>query len=154
MAWVMPQSPSAAGTILSRLVVASFEGAEFVEQRGYVVLDNAPERVAVDPEVAVDELIAGCNHERSRYLWIVGADCVRDISRGFADQLQIAQRCVVGQSAFRKCLLIHAMCVRNDALGKPCHVPDVEAPLTRWHLIRHVPPHAQRTSAIRREVPC
>ena len=57
-----------------------------------------------------------------------GADFVRDMGGGFADQLQIAQGGVIGQAAGRKTGLVEPIGVGQHLPGKIDHVVDVETP--------------------------
>ena len=58
-------------------------------------MDNAPQGVVVDAEIAVNQAVASSNYEPPRNLRIGRTHCVRYMGRRLADQFQVAQGGIV-----------------------------------------------------------
>jgi len=57
-----------------------------------------------------------------------GADFVRDMGSGFADQLQVTQGSVIGQPIRHETSLVESVGVDKHLAGKVDHVVKVETP--------------------------
>ena len=105
-------------------------------------MDDAPQGIVVDAEIAVDQPVASGNNEPPRNLRIGRTHCVWDMGRRLADQLQVAQGGIVVKAAGNETRLIKAVGIGDDFLGKADHVVKIKPPFTLCR-IRHGPPPFQ-----------
>ena len=75
-------------------------------------MNDAPQGVIVDAEIAVDQPVAGGDDEPPRNLRISRTHRVRDMGRCLSDQLKITQGRVVIQPAGNETCLIQRRCKR------------------------------------------
>ena len=107
------------------------ESLQARHQRGQVLSNDAPERVAIDPEVAVDQAITrGDDHPR-RDLLVRAPELVRNVCGCFAEQFQIAYGCIVGQAAVEKLGLGELSRIAQRSFPEAKHVQDVKPPFAR-----------------------
>lgn len=87
----------------------ALERTEKGQQHGHIILDNAPQRIVVDAEIAVNQLVTGGDNHAPGDLRIGCPKVIRNMGCGFADRLQIAKGCIVNDSARQEISLVRAM---------------------------------------------
>jgi len=103
-----PKADAAAAFRIS-LLNLGLHCLESRQQFGHIILDDAPERVVVDAEIAMDEAVSGGDDDAPGDFGMGCADRIRDMGGGFADQLQVAQGGVVGQATGHETGLVESV---------------------------------------------
>jgi len=101
------------------------------QQCRHIGLNDAPQGVVVDAEIAVDQPITGSYDHPPGDLRMRGSNLVRDMSRRLAGEFQVAQGSIVDEPARHESGLVETIGVGEYLLGENDHVVEIEAPFPR-----------------------
>jgi hypothetical protein len=91
-------------------------------------LNNAPKRVVVEAEIAVNQAVSRCDDLPPRNLRHRRLNIDWNVARSLADQFEIAQCRVLCERARDETILIHTVRVSHHALRELQHVADIQTP--------------------------
>lgn len=125
--------------IFRHALVCNLHLLQLLQRRRNIALNDAPQRIVINTQVAMDQPVSRGDHQSPRDLRIFTANRIRDIRCRLADQFQIAHCGIVIQPAGDKARLVESIGIGNDLLGKADHVVKIETPFAH-RSVRHARP--------------